>query len=173
MRARPVPHTMPCRRLTILLLSLLLLPAAPPLSGQMPEHTAGKDEFPALQLLPLGSKILGLSLPRYQGHRVVAHIMAKVIEVSSRHVVSMDDVRTILYGEEGDTTEVRLKHAEYDFRTNTMTSQSALSATNPRYSVSGTGAVFNTDTRCGLLRGPVYTTLNLNVISKPPTPPHK
>lgn len=152
------------RALTI---TLLLLSAAPLLTAQVADRTAGKDEFPALQLLPPGSKVQGISLPRYQDHRVTAHIIAGLLEVCTRHLVQMNSIRTVLYGAEGDTTEVTMEKADYDFRTNVMTSEAPAAVTNPRFSAQGTGVIFNTATQRGLLRGPVHTTLNTDLISHP------
>lgn len=154
-----------------LLLALLL--AAPQLPAQVADRTAGKDEFPALQLLPPGSKIMGISLPRYQEHRVTAHIIASLLEVCSRSLVQMSNIRTVLYGEGDETTQVELEKADYDFSTNVMTSNAPAAITNPRFSASGSSVIFNTDTQRGLLRGPVHTTLNTGLISHPPTAPQK
>ena len=155
------------------LIILLLLLAAPLLPGQMADRTAGKDEFPALQLLPPGSKVHGISLPRYQDHRVTAHIIADLLEVRTRQLVLMTAIRTVLYGETGETTYVELEKADYNFGTSVMISEAPASVTNPRFTAQGKAVIFNTTTQRGLLKGPVFTTLNTSVISQPPAPPKK
>lgn len=156
------------------LLLILLLLAAPMLPGQMAaDRTAGKDEFPALQLLPPGSKVHGISLPRYQDHRVTAHIIADLLEVCTRHIVTMTTIHTMLFGENNETTQVDLEKADYDFRTGVMTSDAPASVTNPRFSAQGKAVIFNTNDQRGLLKGPVQTTLNTNIIANPPTAPKK
>ena len=150
-----------------LLLTALQLPA------QVADRTAGKDEFPALQLLPPGSKVQGISLPRYQNHRVTAHIIAGLLEVCTRHLVQMSSIRTMLYGEDDEATEVKLEKADYDFSTGVMRSDAPASVTNPRFSASGASVIFNTTTQRGLLHGPVHTTLNRDLLTNPPTTPQK
>lgn len=160
-------------RCSLPLLLLPLLMTAMPLSAQVTDRTAGKDEFPALQLLPPGSKVKGISLPRYQNHRVTAHIIAGLLEICTRHLVQMNSIRTLLYGEDDEATEVNLEKADYDFSTSIMTSDAPVSVMNPRFSASGTSVIFNTATQQGLLRGPVHTTLNTELLANPPTPLQK
>lgn len=147
--------------------------AAPMLPGQVADRTAGKDEFPALQLLPPGSKVHGISLPRYQDHRVTAHIIADLLEICTRQLVKMDAIRTALYGENNEITYVELEAADYNFGTSVMISDRPASVNNPRFSARGAAATFNTATQQGIMKGPVYTTLNTNVIAQPPAPPKK
>lgn len=154
------------------LLPLLLMLAAPLLPGQV-DRTSGQGEFPALQLLPPGSEVKGISLPRYQEHRVTAHIMADLLKVLSRYEVHMTGIHTVLYSEEGEATTVRMKRADYDFRTSIMVSEQAASVEHPRFSARGEAVTFNSETRTGLLKGPVYTTLNTSLLSQPPTTPKK
>ena len=154
-------------------LLLLLMLAAPLLPGQVADRTASKDEFPALQLLPPGSKVQGISLPRYENHRVTAHIIADMLEVRTRQLVKMTAIHTVLYSEDNETTYLDLDDADYDFSTSVMTTDAPASVTNPRFSARGTAATFNTATQQGLLKGPVFTTLNATLISNPPTAPKK
>ena len=154
------------------LLPLLLVLAASQLPGQV-DRTAGQGEFPGLQLLPAGSEVKGISLPRYREHRVSAHIMADLLKVLTRHVVLMTGIRTVLYGEGGEETTVLMDKAHYDFRTSVMNSDSPGSIHNPRFSARGSAITFNSETRTGVLKGPVYTTLNTNIISQPPAAPEK
>lgn len=152
-------------------MALLLLLAAPLLPGQVADRTASKDEFPALQLLPPGSKVHGISLPRYQEHRVTAHIIADLLEVRTRQLVKMTAIHTVLYSENGETTHLNLADADYDFSTSVMTTDSPASVNNPRFSARGSAVIFNTATQQGVLKGPVHTTLNTELIKNPPQPP--
>lgn len=154
-----------------IILPLLLVLAA--LSPAQVDRTAGQGEFPALQLLPPGSRIQGISLPRYQEHRVTAHIMADLLEVLSRFEVRMATIHTVLYGEAEDTTHVQMQDATYDFRTSIMASDTPASVTNPRFSAEGSAVSFNSETRCGIIKGPVHTTLNTSIFTNPPAPPKK
>lgn len=155
------------------ILSLFLLTAVPLLPAQVASRTAGKNEFPALQLLPPGSKVQGISLPRYENHRVTAHIIADLLEVCSRHLVQMHAIRTMLYGENNETTEIRLDKAEYNFATSVMTSNAPASVVNPRFTARGASVIFNTATQQGFLRGPVYTSLTRALVTPPHARPQK
>ena len=154
------------------LLPLLLVLAASQLPGQV-DRTAGQGEFPALQLLPPGSEVKGISLPRYQDHRVSAHIMADLLKVLSRYEVHMKGIHTVLYSEEGESTTVKMAQAKYDFRTSVMVSENTATVENPRFSARGESVTFNSESRLGLLKGPVYTTLNASLFSQPPAKPKK
>lgn len=151
----------------------LMLLTAPLLPGQKADRTAGEGEFPALQLLPPGSEVKGISLPRYTNHRVTAHIMADLLRVLSRFEVHMSGIRTMLFSEEGEITTVTMAEADYDFRTSVMRTTGSASVENPRFSAKGSGVMLQSNTRRGVLLGPVHTTLNVSVIAHPPTPPEK
>ena len=148
----------------------MLALALPPLMGQAPDRTAGKDEFPALQLLPPGSEVRGISLPRYENHRVSALIMAEVLRVMTRHTVTMEGIRTRLYNPAGETTSLEMKDASYDFRTGIITSDSPVRAQGPQFSAQGSSLIFNNSKQQGLLKGPVHTTLNTSALSTPGAP---
>ena len=146
------------------LIALLVLAVLPLSMGQVAERTAGEDEFPALQLLPPGSVVEGISLPRYEEHRVTALITAKKMTVISRREVRMSGIRSFLYAPDGgDTTCVQLTEAKYDFRTKLMHSLTPpVALLHPRYTVRGTSVIFSNASRCGLVKGPVSTTFRLN-----------
>lgn len=148
-------------------IALLLCSAISLAMGQMPDRTAGKGEFPALQLLPPGSVVKGISLPRYEKHRVSALIMADELEIISRQVVKLKGIVTALYGENDETTTVRLTAAEYHFGTALMSSEGKVSLSNPRLTAQGEAVYFNSDRQQGMLRGPVITTLNTDALSHP------
>ena len=47
--------------------------------GEVPVDDLVGNEFPGLQLLPPGSKVRGISLPRYENHRVSALLMTELL----------------------------------------------------------------------------------------------
>lgn len=149
-------------------IALLLLLTAPLLPAQLAERTTAKGSFPALQLLPPGSKIRGISLPRYREHRVISHIMADMLEVLTNRVTCMENVHAMLYGVGDDTTEVRIERAQYDFGTEVMTSGSPVTVENPRYSVKGSAIILHMREQRGLLRGPVSTALQPDALQTTP-----
>lgn len=133
------------------------------LSGMLGAQSANinkaQDEFPGLQLLPPGSKVKGLSLPRYEDHRVSALLQADELEVVSRREISLTNIRAALYAESGEITTVSCDKAGYDFKKKAVVSQSAAAVKHPNFSAAGEGVTFSTAGRVGLIKGPVRTTI--------------
>lgn len=145
------------RRLPTILCALSL---AAPSWGQVPTDDVGANDFPALQLLPPGSIIKGISLPRYENHRVSALITAKEMEVQTRSLVRLALIHAALYAGNGETTTVSSPEAQYDFKARNIQSSTATEISHPRFTARGEGVLFNTSTGIGLLKGPVHTTLS-------------
>lgn len=148
------------RLLPTLLFALLLVP---PARGQAPADAVGAGEFPGLQLLPPGSIVRDISLPRYEGHRVSALFRAKELEVLSRREIRLLLIRAELYALSGETTLVDCQEAQYDFSRSFVTSSTVTSVRDPRFSARGTGVILYTKGNKGLLLGPVHTTLSSSV----------
>lgn len=146
--------------------SLCALGLLLPVWGQVPTDDVGPGDFPALQLLPPGSIIKGISLPRYDNHRVSALITADEMEVRTRSRIRLALIHASLYAEDGETTTVSSKEALYDFRTREIQSPTATEVRHPRFTAQGTGVQFNTSTGVGLLKGPVHTTLTAEALSQ-------
>ncbi len=129
------------------------------LPGQVAENEAvGKGDFPALQFLPPGSVVEGISLPRYEGHRVSALLMADKLEVLSRSTARLTQIRTYLTAKTGETTCVQLPLAHYDFTRKLVRSLDPPALLiHPRYSAHGEGVIFDSTKGSGMLRGPVTT----------------
>lgn len=152
------------------LLPLLLLSALPTVAAQVEGRTSGQGEFPGLQLLPPGSIVKGISLPRYENHRVTAHLMADEMEILSRSEVKMTGIRIALYSEANETTFVEMVRAHYDFRTGTMNSDAEAGVQNPRFTARGAAVSYNSVRQQGFLKGPVSTTINFSILTQPPAP---
>lgn len=145
------------KRLTAILCTMAFL--APSVWGQAPKDDIAGNEFPGLQFLPPGSKVKGISLPRYEKHRVSALLMSEVMEVLSRSNVSFSTIRANMYAENGETTLVTCAKAAYDFRSKIVESETRTAVDSPRFSASGNGVTFSTENNIGLLKGPVRTTI--------------
>lgn len=150
-----------------LCLFLLLAPAW----GQMSVDDVGPGDFPGLQLLPPGSVIKGVSLPRYENHRVSALITARELEVATRSIIRLTDILAALYAENGETTTVRSQRAWYDFQTQTVISDSETDVRHPNFSARGKGVRFLKNYNIGLLKGPVHTTLSNTAFALDPDSP--
>lgn len=151
------------RCIAILCAAALLAPLA---RGQGAAEAVSASEFPGLQLLPPGSKVKGISLPRYEKNRVSAYIISGLMEIVSRTNVRFSDIRAELYAENGETTVVTCNAAEYDFRTKRINSATATAVDSTRFSAAGTGVTFSTVSNMGILKGPVRTTIKNSALNK-------
>ena len=131
-------------------------------------EAVGKGDFPALQFLPPGSVVEGISLPRYEGHRVSALLMAEKLEVLSRTTARLTQIRAYLTAKTGETTCVQLPLAHYDFTGRIMRSlNSPALLIHPHYSARGEGVIFSNVRCCGLLLGPVTTSFFSSELNNP------
>ncbi len=143
-------------RTTALLLTLF----APLASAQLGTDPVSKGEFPALQLLPPGSIVKGISLPRYVDHRVASLFLARELEILSRSDVRLSGIEVDLYSLRGETTHISTPQVHYSFRTEQARGDGATTVTDPRFTAQGSGVIFSSTLQCGLLRGPVHTTVD-------------
>ena len=148
--------------LTICALSAL----APVVVGQVPQDAVTQHEFPGLQLLPAGSKVSGISLTRYEQHRVSALLISSLMEIATRSEVNFTGIRANLYATNGEITTVTCPKAEYSFRTSMVQSAEKTEVDSTRFSGQGTGVIFNTGTNIGYLKGPVRTTVKNSAFNK-------
>ena len=129
------------------------------LGAQSTNVNRAEDEFPGLQLLPPGSVVKGLSLPRYENHRVVALLQANELKVISRREIALTAIHAALYAKNGEITTVDCKEAGYDFKKKAVVAQSGAAVKHPNFSASGSGVIFSTACRMGYIKGPVRTTI--------------
>lgn len=146
----------------------LLCCMALPLAAQGPADAVGKGEFPGLQLLPPGSVIKGISLPRYEKHRVTSLLRAGSLKVLDRRTVELKDIDVSLYMDSDITTRLRAAGAVYNFTTLRAETNGAVSVEDPRFTASGQGVVFSTENRRGILKGPVRTTITAALLKQSP-----
>ncbi len=143
-----------------LLPALALALLTPLVHAQLETGSVGKGEFPALQLLPPGSVVKGISLPRYVGHRVASLFRADALEILSRSDVRLSGITAELYAESGETTSIFAPQVHYSFRTEQARGDGDTRVDDPRFTAKGSGVIFSSTLQCGLLRGPVHTTVN-------------
>lgn len=159
-------HRLPC------LLALLLTPLTAASQELLPGATAtNKDEFPALQFLPEGSVVHGITIPRYQNHKAISLLKAEHLRVESRSLVTLQGMKAFMYGEGNITTRLFSDQASYDFKTRLAQTTSETEILDPRFTAKGSSAAYSTSSNRGLLRGPVHTTVNSSGAPAPTTPP--
>lgn len=148
---------------------LFLLPLALSARGADGAGSAdavGAGEFPGLQLLPAGSVVENISLPRYENHRVTALLQAEQLCIVDRRTIELRGIRAALYNSDGTKTEVQAGNVRYDFTSKKATSSGIVSVTDPRFSARGERLLYNTNNNRGVLVGPVRTTFSTKALTK-------
>ncbi len=133
---------------------------APLAHAQIGTDTVSQGEFPALQMLPPGSVVKDISLPRYVGPRVASLFRAAELKILSRSDIQLSGTSAELYNEGGEITRIAAPTVHYSFRTEQAKADGTTSVTDPRFTAKGSGVIFSSTLQCGLLRGPVHTTVN-------------
>jgi len=143
-------------------LTLLFLMALAPLQSQGSQRAdaVANDEFPALQFLPVGTVVEGISIPRYENHRVSALLMADRLIIKNSKTVVLENLNASLYGEDKNQTNVSTSSVTYSFATKLAKTTGEAKVNDPRFTAKGKGVIFNTSTSKGFLHGPVITTVS-------------
>lgn len=126
------------------------------------EETQRKDAtnaFPGLPLMPAGSVVNGIVLPRYEGGHVTSLIKIARLTVESASIVSAKDLTAALYDSSGNTTKIVTPQATIDFSSEQVSSEGPISMDDPRFSASGQQMDFDALRKRGFLRGPVRTVI--------------
>lgn len=129
------------------------------LGAQSAHVNKAQDEFPGLLMLPPGSVVKGLSLPRYENHRVTGLMQADELRVVSRREIVLTNIRATLYDNNGETTTVQCEQAGYDFKHKAVVAKAKAEVKHPNFSAAGSGVIFSTASRTGFIQGPVKTTI--------------
>ncbi len=150
-------------RLSLTLLSAILLAPSILVANAAPAAKEGRNStnaFPGLPLMPAGSVVQGIVLPRYEDGRVVSLIKIATLKVLSVSLLSVEDLVAALYDESGNMTKIITPKGYIDFADNLVRSEGAITMEDPRFKVSGQCLHFNTLRKVGVLRGPVRTVLS-------------
>lgn len=148
---------------------LLLLPLALTARGADGAGSAdavGEGEFPGLQLLPPGSVVESISLPRYENHRVTELLQADKLCIIDRRTLELQGLRGTRFNTDGTTTEMQAGNVRYDFTTKKATGSGNITLTDPRFSAHGKRLIYNTNNSRGVLVGPVRTTFSTKALMK-------
>lgn len=154
------------RCVLILLSALPLTFAAWGAGGTGGTDAVGTGEFPGLQLLPAGSVVENISLPRYEHHRVTALLQAEKLCILDRRTAELHGIRGTLFNEDGTKTEIQAGSVRYDFTTKRAVSSGTVSVSDARFSARGERLLYNTTNSRGVLVGPVRTTFSTKAFEK-------
>ncbi len=122
---------------------------------------AGKSGLLAADLLPDGSILKDVLLPRYarQGAnlRISSTVRAdELVIVDREHLVTAKNLEIEMFGDEGEPgARIATKEAKFLIAKNLLTSEDPVSIVADRLTADGAGLVFDTEKSRGFLRGPV------------------
>ncbi len=139
--------------------AILLFGVGGLLWAQFSPKKAAEGEFPAIATLPPGTVVEGIKLPRYEGARVTALILADQLRVESRNAVSILGLEAEMYDKDGSITAVKADKGTYCFLTEKVTSEGLTQLVNQQFRAKGCQIYYSTKQQRGILRGPVRTVL--------------
>lgn len=154
--------------ISLSVLTMLSTASAAESSALMDSPIADVDkEFQAIELLPPGSVLDGVSLPRYENHRPTVLVTSPYMKVESRVELSGKDVLTYLYDETGrETTRIFMAVASYFFNTKMLLSKDATVIRDIRLEADATGVTFDTQRKVGFMHGPVTTVIHVDQLKE-------
>ena len=124
------------------------------------------DMSPTLEVLPLNSTLSDVTIPRYdENKKRVAYLKANLMEiladgkpVGDRQPIMVDCTGIQLRMEAeaaGGDIDVDMERARYRVAPGVLTVQETITASSPKFSLTGNGGVFHLDTRRGFVFGPL------------------
>lgn len=131
------------------------LPAETPLA-----HVDKK--MPMLEFFREGSVIPKASMVEYDGPRITALLTAVSMTVSGPQSITASVLNIYLYEKDGQTTHLFSGEATYFLEKDLIISHQETTLEEKSFSARGTGLYLNTDTRQGILLGPVHTTIHMD-----------
>ena len=153
------------RYLIIALLNSNLLLAGPKSDASDPNENENKPRLPALELLPAGSILKKISIPRYnQDYSPSSLLTADVIEVISDNEIQGSNVTISLYDETGKIkTRTKLNGVNFNQQTGKIISKENLTFSGGTFTTSSQGLILDWETHCGFLLGKNQTIIYLKV----------
>lgn len=159
---RPAPTLHPARTLRAAAAAWALaipaqLPAQP--QTQPEEEHSVKSAFPTLDILPEGSILRRVRLPRYDKDFVpVSLLTAETLTVLDKERIDGLGITIHLYAKDGSVNaRTKMRHAIYNQKRSTLHASEAVLIQGKNYTANGTGLVFDWKHNRGLLFGPVKT----------------
>ena len=134
--------------------------------AQLPSDAVGPGEVPGLQLLPVGSVIKGITVPRYEAHKVTALMRAGEMTVASRTTIKLKDINVRLLDAKGAATIAKAPGVEYDFTSKHAFTTGKVTLDDERFTAEGTKALYHSESQRGIVIGPVRTTISATQLNK-------
>lgn len=148
-----------------LMLGMTVLADTAPPKGPTPLANVDK-KLPMLDLLPVGSILDYVSLPRYEGPRLTMLLTADKMKVAAPHEIAGYLLNIYLYGKDGQTTHMSSGEASYLLDKKLIISRQETTIREPKFSATGSGLYLDTSTKRGFLLGPVTTSIHMDQLKK-------
>ncbi len=118
-----------------------------------------KPAFPTLDILPEGSVLRRVRLPRYdKDFNPTSLLSADKLTVLDRARIEGEGLNIQLYGKDGSVqAQTKMRHAIYNQTDSSLHATEAIYIKGKNYLASGTGLIFNWTSKRGFLLGPAST----------------
>lgn len=118
-----------------------------------------KPAFPTLDILPEGSILRRVRLPRYdKDFNPTSLLSADKLTVLDRARIEGEGINIELYGKDGSVqAQTKMRHAIYNQTDSSLRATEAIYIKGKNYLASGTGLIFDWTTKRGFLLGPAST----------------
>ena len=130
------------------------LPAATPFAGV-------DKKLPMLELLPVGQVLPKVSLSRYEGPRLSMLLTASSVTVAAPQEIAANILNVYLYGKNNQTSQLFTQAASYFLDKKLAVSHTETTLREENLSAKGTGLYLDTNTKRGIILGPVQTTIRM------------
>lgn len=135
----------------------MLLCSVASAADALPTNPVDKKEFPALQILPVGTVLEGITFPRYEGARVTSLMEMQRLLVLSKTLMRIVSLDISIFSCNGETMHISSDAAEYDFEEQNIRTQGVTRMVDPSIRTQGKQIYFDVQTKRGMLKGPVRT----------------
>jgi len=138
-------------------------------SAEQKNNSGSDDEksasaFPALDILPEGSILQHVRLPRYdKNYHPISLLTADVLTVLDTHRIDGKNVSIEVYNQRGDVQmHSDMHHAVYNQKDSTLHATEAITIKGDSFQAAGTGLIFRWHTNRGFLLGPATSQFIIN-----------
>lgn len=137
----------------------MLLAPALLMAREETSSTAPKREITVSSLLPPGSLLSGVMLPRYdENRRLLGVLRAKTMILVNSDILDGETVSIELFNpDRSPRARMDLIKARFDQAKGTLSAKDPVKMSSERLSASGTGLIYEVDQAQGFLMGPVTT----------------
>ena len=148
-------------RATALGLTVVLFPPATSAqnAAETNEKKKEKGAFPTLNILPEGSILRRVRLPRYdKDFNPTSLLAAEQLTVLDSYRIEGEGVTIELYEQDGSLqAKTKMRRAIYDRKNSTIEAKEAIYLKGTNYVASGSGLIFNWKSEQGFINGPTST----------------